>query len=107
MNDHNFEYISETFGSHNYTQHNLGMPDGMNGLVDYIKAFVKKFPEYMYDVKHIVASGDMVVFHTHMVTKEKNLGNDKKGFIIMDRWRVENGEIREHWDSIQAINGFF
>jgi len=63
----------------------------------------KQFPEFSYDVKWIVASDDMVVFHSHVTIKAKDRGNEKKGFIITDTWRLENGEIVEHWDAIQAI----
>ena len=31
-------------------------------------------------------------------------GNEAKGFIITDTFRLEDGKLREHWDAIQAIN---
>ncbi len=107
MNDHNFDYVLEHFDNSKYVQHNRNLPDGVQGLVSYVKTFVKSFPEYSYDVKHIIASKDMVVFHSHATTKAKNRGNEKKGFIITDTWKLENGEIVEHWDAIQPLNAFF
>ncbi len=107
MNEHDFDYIQNKFGNHNYVQHNLAIPEGITGLIGYVKGFVKNFPEYSYDVKYIMASGDMVVFHSHVTTKAKNRGNEKYGFIITDRWKVVDGEILDHWDAIQPINSFF
>lgn len=107
MNEHDFDYIRKNYGHHNYIQRNRAIPDGISGLIGYVKAFVKNFPEYSYDVKYIMASGDMVVFHSHITTKAKHRGNESQGFIVTDRWRVVNGEIQDHWDAIQPINGFF
>ncbi len=104
MNDHNFDYILKNYGDSRYLQHNKGIPDGVAGLVEFIKNnFAKRYPEYSYDVKWIVASGDMVITHSHVTTKAKHRGNEKKGFIITDTWRLKDGKIEEHWDAIQAI----
>ncbi|SMF29147.1 nuclear transport factor 2 family protein [Pseudobacteriovorax antillogorgiicola] len=104
MNDHDFEYITETFGKHNYVQHNRNMPDGIDGLVGYLKKFVKNFPEFNYDVKKIIVDGDMVSLHSHATLKHKHRGNQEKGFNIIDTWRVDNGKLVEHWDAVQAID---
>lgn len=106
MNDHNFDYVLERFGNQAYVQHNRSIPDGMNALVKYVADFAKRFPEYTYDVKHIYADGDYVIFHSHATIKAKDRGNDKKGLNIMDTWRVKNGEITNHWDALQAMDGF-
>ena len=104
MNNHDFDYILQKHGGSNYLQHNMGIPDGIEWLVHFVKNnFTKQFPEFSYDVKWIVASNDMVVFHSHVTIKAKDRGNEKKWFIITDTWRLENGEIVEHWDAIQAI----
>ncbi|MCG8329791.1 MAG: nuclear transport factor 2 family protein [Chitinophagales bacterium] len=107
MNDHDFEYVLKTFDNNEYVQHNRAIPDGIKGLISYVTTFAKRFPEYSYDVKYIVASGDMVVFHSHVTTKAKNRGNEKKGFVITDTWKLRDGKIVEHWDAIQPLNGFF
>ncbi len=107
MNDHDFEYIQKTYGSHRYLQHNLTMPDGISGVVQTVSDIVKRSPEYCYDVKYIMASKNMVMTHTHMTVNAKNRGNKNKGFIITDRWRIENGEIVEHWDALQPLSKLF
>ena len=107
MNDHDFEYIEKTYGKNRYLQHNLTMKDGVSGVIETVKAIVKSSPEYIYDVKYIMASKDMVMTHTHMTTKAKNRGNKNKGFIITDRWKLVDGEIVEHWDALQPISRLF
>ncbi len=107
MNDHDFNYVEQKFGHHRYVQHNRGMTDGIKGVLHSVKGVVKSSPDYCYDVKRIIASNEYVVFHSHITMKAKHRGNDKKGLIISDTWRLKNGEIVEHWDAIQPLNGFF
>lgn len=106
MNAHDFAYVRKQFGHHNYVQHNRGIPDTIEGLVDYVEGFAKRYPDYSYDVKRVFVDGDYVLFHSHVTTKAKHRGNEKKGFIIIDAWRVEDGQIRDHYDAVQPINGF-
>ena len=103
MNNHDFEYVMSKFDNSVYVQHNVAIPDGISGLVDFVAKFAKRFPEYGYDVKRIMADGDLVMFHSHCTVKAKHRGDDTKGMIIIDYWRIDNGEIAEHWDSIQTI----
>ncbi len=105
MNDHDFDKVRSDYNNSFYKQHNRGIPDGMENLIKYVGDFVKRYPDYCYDVKHIHADGDHVIFHSHISTKKKDRGNESKGINVMDSWRVENGQIVEHWDSLQAIDG--
>lgn len=106
MNEHDFEYTLKTYGDGPYTQHNRGIPDGIYGLVEYVKTLTKRFPEYSFDVKKIYADGDFVVLHSHCTLQAKHRGNEKKGFIITDTFRLKNGKLAEHWDAIQPIDMF-
>lgn len=105
MNDHNFDYIKEKYGRNHYKQHNQSMADGLNGVLQVVSSFVKKYPDYTYDVKHIYVDGPFVTFHSHATNNKKHRGNPKKGLNIMDVWKVENGQITEHWDAVQPIDG--
>jgi len=106
MNDHNFEYTLNTFGNTPYTQHNRAIPNEIAGVVAYVKTMVKRFPEYSFDVKRIFADGEYVILHSHVTMKAKHRGNERKGFIITDTFRLDHGKLAEHWDAIQPIDFF-
>ena len=104
MNNHNFSYILEHYNDSSYVQHNRNLPDKVTGLVNFLEEFVEDYPDYAYDVKHIYVDGDYVIFHSHATLDRKDRGNDQKGMNIIDTWRIEDGRIVEHWDSIQALD---
>ena len=106
MNEHDFDYISRTYADGSYSQHNRAIPPGISGVVGYVKTLTKRFPNYSFDVKRIIASGDLVVLHSHVTLRAQHRGNERKGFIITDTFRLEDGKIREHWDAMQAIDLF-
>ena len=106
MNEHDFDAVRERYGSGAYVQHNHGIADGLEGVLRTVGDLVSRFPDYGYDVKHILVDGDIVTFHSHATLKASHRGNPRKGFNITDRWRVADGEIVEHWDSIQPIDLF-
>ena len=106
MNEHNFEYTLKTFGGGSYIQHNRAIPNEIEGLVGYVKTMVKRFPEYSFDVKNIFADGNFVILHSHTTMKAKHRGNEKKGFIITDTFKLKEGKLAEHWDAIQPIDFF-
>lgn len=106
MNEHDFEYIIEKYSNSSYIQHNRAIPNKISGVVDYVKNLTKRFPEYSFDVKRILADGDFVVLHSHATMNKKHRGDERKGFIITDTFRLENGNLAEHWDAIQPIDIF-
>lgn len=106
MNEHNFEYTLKKYGGGTYIQHNRAIPNNIDGLVGYIKNLTKRYPEYSFNVKKVFADGDIVVLHSHATVRAKDRGNEKKGFIITDTFRLEDGRLVEHWDAIQPIDFF-
>jgi len=106
MNNHDFDYVLKKFGSNDYVQHNRSIPDGMEALVEYVRSFANRFPDYTYDLKHTYADGDFVIFHSHATIKAQDRQNDRKGLNIIDIWRVEDGQIKDHWDALQPMDGF-
>ena len=104
MNDHDFDQVRERFSTGAYVQHNRAIPDGIDGLISYVSRLVKRFPDYSYDVRQIIASGDRVVFHSHSTLKAAHRGNQKKGFIIFDMWKLDEGQIANHWDALQPLD---
>jgi len=55
-------------------------------------------------VKHIYADGDYVIFQSQVTLRKKHRGNPNKGLNITDTWKIIDGKIAEHWDSIQPID---
>ncbi|MEM7033597.1 MAG: nuclear transport factor 2 family protein [Chloroflexota bacterium] len=106
MNNHDFDHVMNTFNNDAYIQHNRNLPEGIAGVVGVVKQFAKRYPDYTYDVKHILADGDYVSFHSHATINKKDRGNDKKGLNIKDTWKIKDGKIVEHWDAIQPMDGF-
>ncbi|MEM6772622.1 MAG: nuclear transport factor 2 family protein [Bacteroidota bacterium] len=104
MNDHDFDYVSERFSNSSYVQHNRNIPDGMPALIRFVSDFAQKYPEYSYDVKHVYADGDFVIFHSQATINAKDRGNDHKGLNIIDTWRIKDGQIVEHWDALQPMD---
>ena len=106
MNEHNFDALRDRYGSGVYVQHNHGISDGLEGVIATVGDLIKRFPDYGYDVKHILVDGDIVIFHSHATLRKSHRGNQRRGFNITDRWRVVDGAIVEHWDSIQPMDLF-
>ena len=106
MNEHDFDAVRTRYGNDAYVQHNHGIADGIEGLIATLADLTKRFPEYGYDVKSINVDGDIVIFHSHATLRAKHRGDDRKGFNITDRWRIADGQIVEHWDSIQPMDRF-
>ncbi|MEL6544741.1 MAG: nuclear transport factor 2 family protein [Myxococcota bacterium] len=104
MNEHDLDRVQSEFGNDLYRQHNRNIPDGMEGITTYMKGFTKRFPEFSYAVKNIMADGDLVTFHSHATLKSSHRGDDTRGLNIVDTWRLEEGKIVEHWDAVQALD---
>ena len=106
MNNHDFDYVRTHFMNSSYLQHNRNIADGIESIIAFVEMFAKRFPDYTYEVKRIIADGDLVVFHSHATIKSSDRGDDHKGMNIIDVWKVQDNTIVEHWDSIQPLDWF-
>lgn len=91
------EAVAKYFGPV-YSQHNPGLPDGAQSLIEFVISFKSQFPELHLDVKRSVAEGDLVVVHAHMKTSPNDTGT-----AVMDIFRSNDGKIVEHWDVLQTV----
>src|SRR6266481_9731336 len=86
LNQKDFDAASKYLGPR-YTQHNPNVPDGPEGLRDYIAFLKDKFPNNRSEIKRILADGDYVIVHDHAVREPSTRGN-----AIVDIFKLENGK---------------
>jgi predicted SnoaL-like aldol condensation-catalyzing enzyme len=81
-----------------YRQHDPGAGDGGAPFIAFVKWYLQTYPELHFDIKRIVADGDLVVVHSHLTLKPGD-----RGSAVVDIFRLENGKIVEHWDVLQEV----
>lgn len=92
----NFDKIDKYIGS-TYIQHNPGVADGKQALIDLLKSF-GPIKEPWGEIVRAIAEDNLVVLHV------KNYNwPAPRGSSVVDIFRVEEGKIVEHWDTIQAV----
>lgn len=89
--------ITEYISSEKYNQHNPFVKDGLNGLGEAIKYLTSINDMFVYEKTHkVLGEGNFVL----TVSQGKWHGKDHSFY---DLFRVENGKIVEHWDTIEEI----
>jgi predicted SnoaL-like aldol condensation-catalyzing enzyme len=91
------EAVAKYLGPY-YRQHNPGSADGPEPFIGVVKMFAQNYPDFRMETKRIIAEGDYVVVHSHMVLKPGD-----RGSAVVDIFRLENGKIVEHWDVVQDV----
>lgn len=85
------------FNGDNYIQHNPSIPDQLSGLGKALAEMAKQGITMKYDKVHkVLGEGNFV-----LVVSEGHLGGKHSSFY--DLFRVEDGKIAEHWDTIEEI----
>lgn len=91
------EKLAGYFDGDNYTQHNPNIPDQLSGLGTTLGELAKQGVFLKYDKIHrVLGEGNFV-----LVVSEGHFGKNRNAFY--DLFRVENGKIAEHWDTIEEI----
>ncbi|MES1183435.1 MAG: nuclear transport factor 2 family protein [Myxococcales bacterium] len=81
----------------NYVQHNPNIADGLTGLGAALKAMADAGVAMKYDRVHrVLGEGNFV-----LVVSEGSFAGAHTAFY--DLFRVQNGKIAEHWDTIETI----
>jgi len=81
----------------NYIQHNPLIGDGLSGLGKALGEWAMQGITMKYDTVHrVLGEGNFV-----LVVSEGHLAGKHCSFY--DLFRVENGKIAEHWDTIEEI----
>jgi predicted SnoaL-like aldol condensation-catalyzing enzyme len=88
------KYIAE-----DYVQHNPNSTDGRDAWIATVRQILAQWPpEAEFNVKRVIASGDLVVTHSHSKRTK-----DDRGSAVVDIYRVVDGRVVEHWDVIQPV----
>lgn len=91
------EVLQNYFDGDHYIQHNPLIPDQLSGLDKALAQWAEQGITMKYDkVHHVLGEGNFV-----LVISEGHLAGIHNAFY--DLFRVENGKIAEHWDTIEAI----
>lgn len=97
LNQKDFTAASKYLGSH-YTQHNPNVADGIEGFKAIVEYIRDHYPDSHSEIKRVFVDGDYVVLHVHLVREPGT-----RGKAIFDLFKLENGKIVEHWDTVQDI----
>ncbi len=85
------------FDGDKYIQHNPQIGDGLSGLSTAMQAMAKQGVTMKYDRTHqLLGEGNFV-----LAVSEGSFAGQATSFY--DMFRVENGKIAEHWDTIETI----
>ncbi len=81
-----------------YTQHNPTAPDGAAVFPGLIGGLFSQAPDASFHLKRAIAEDDLVVLHYNL-----KFFPDDPGQAVVDIFRVQNGQIVEHWDVMQPV----
>jgi predicted SnoaL-like aldol condensation-catalyzing enzyme len=91
------EKLAGYYDGDNYVQHNPAIADGLSGLGAALEAMAKAGVTMKYDRIHrVLGEGNFV-----LVVSEGDLAGRPTSFY--DLFRVANGKIAEHWDTLETI----
>jgi len=93
----NPDRITEYISTEEYIQHNTGVADGLDGLGQALQALVEAGMPMIYKQNHrVLGEGNFV-----LAVSNGTFMNEEVSFY--DLFRIENGRIVEHWDTIEVI----
>lgn len=89
--------VADHFGDR-YIQHNPQAENGPEAFIGFVHWLRGEYPDLSLDIKRVIAEGDLVVTHSHLI-----LTPGEAGRALADFFRLEDGKVVEHWDVIQDI----
>lgn len=89
--------ITDYISTEKYIQHNPGVKDGLSGLGEALESLAEAGMPMVYEKNHaIFGQGNFV-----LTVSEGIFMKEKVSFY--DIFRIENGKIVEHWDTIEKL----
>jgi predicted SnoaL-like aldol condensation-catalyzing enzyme len=96
--DHDLTVIDK-YWAKDYIQHNPYMADGRDSVRAYvIKLGIENWPKTRVRFLRVAAEGDLVFIQTVQPRTEQS-----PEMVIVDIFRVADGKLAEHWDTMQAV----
>lgn len=91
------EKIADYISTEKYNQHNPAVKDGLSGLGEALEQLAKAGTPMVYEKNHLIlGEGNFV-----LAVSEGIFMKEKVAFY--DLFRIENGKVVEHWDTIEKI----
>ena len=81
-----------------YIQHAADVADGKEGLARAIADIAAQTPQISYEIKHIIAEGNLVTLMSHIRPTP-----GARGQMLFNIFRFDAGKIVEHWETAQDI----
>jgi predicted SnoaL-like aldol condensation-catalyzing enzyme len=85
-----------------YIQHNPYAQTGREAAIQFLTKFVEDNPGQRTEIRRIIADGSLVAAHSHG-WQEDGSPEQKRGFAVVDMFRVEHCKVMEHWDVVQPV----
>ena len=96
--DHDLTVIDK-YWAQDYVQHNPYMSDGRDSIKTYVRQLgIEHWPRTQVKFLRVAAEGDLVFLQTVQPKMAQS-----PELVIVDIFRVANGKIAEHWDTMQAV----
>ncbi len=95
--------LAAKYFTEDYIQHNPNVATGRAAMVDFMKKTrpVKPIePTIHFPVIAMMAEGDLVLLATVSYSPDPENPGHKYAGTHFDMFRIENGKIAEHWDSV-------
>jgi predicted SnoaL-like aldol condensation-catalyzing enzyme len=88
----------ETWVDPGYIQHNPMAATGRDAAIGFLEPFFASNPNVHYEIKRIIADGNLVAVHAH-----GKFSPEDRGIAVVDILRVEGCKVMEHWDVVQPV----
>jgi len=85
-----------------YIQHNPYAQTGREAAITFLEGFFKGNPGQKTQIHRIIADGNLVAAHSHGWQAD-GTPEQKRGFAVVDIFRVEGCKIMEHWDVLSPV----
>jgi predicted SnoaL-like aldol condensation-catalyzing enzyme len=89
--------VLRTLLREDFVEHSPDNPSGRDAFIEFIRT--GPLATSRLDLKRVIADDTYVVMHYHLTRPD----DDGAGQAVVDIWRLEDGLIVEHWDTVQAV----